>query len=58
VYALREFDVVNGHANRIGVSPEESECLSWLYDALLDAVDHEQDRLQNLAPPVSALARR
>jgi hypothetical protein len=29
----------------------------WLYEALLDAVDHEQDRLQDLAPMAAYRAR-
>jgi hypothetical protein len=30
----------------------------WLYEALLDAVDHEQDRLQDLAPMAAYRARQ
>jgi hypothetical protein len=47
VSALREFDP---EINEAELGREEGERRRWLYEALLDAVDHEQDRLQNLAP--------
>jgi hypothetical protein len=47
VSALREFDP---KINEAELGREEGERRRWLYEALLDAVDHEQDRLQNLAP--------
>jgi hypothetical protein len=50
--------VVDGLANQAGMTPEGSECRSWLYEALLDAVDHERDRLQALALLVAQQARR
>ena len=53
--ALREFDVVHGHPPEL--SAEEKERRSWLYEALLDAVEHEQDRLQELAPLAAYGAR-
>ena len=48
VSALREFDVAHGHPAEM--DHEEKERRSWLFEALLDAVEHEQDRLQDLAP--------
>jgi hypothetical protein len=55
VSALREFDVAHGHAAEL--SDEEKERRSWLFEALLDAVEHEQDRLQELAPMAAYGAR-
>jgi hypothetical protein len=55
VSALREFDVAHGHPAEM--DGEEQERRSWLFEALLDAVEHEQDRLQELAPLVAYCAR-
>jgi hypothetical protein len=46
VSALREFDP---EINEAELGHEAAERQRWLYEALLDAVDHEQDRLQDLA---------
>jgi hypothetical protein len=56
VLALREFDVARGHPAEMDLDEQESR--SWLYEALLDAVEHEQDRLQALAPRVYQRAHR
>ena len=45
--ALHEFDPAINEAN---LGREAAERQRWFYEALLDAVDHEQDRLQALAP--------
>jgi hypothetical protein len=56
VSALREFDPA---INEAELGREEGERRRWLHEALLDAVDHEQDRLQDLAPlaAYAAIAR-
>lgn len=54
VSALREFDP---EINETELGREEGERRRWLYEALLDAVDHEQDRLQELAPLAAYGAR-
>jgi hypothetical protein len=46
VSALHEFDVAHGHPAEI--DREEQERRSWLYEVLLDAVDHEADQLEAL----------
>jgi hypothetical protein len=54
VSALREFDP---EINEAELGREEGERRRWLYEALRDAVDHEQDRLQALAPLAAYGAR-
>jgi hypothetical protein len=54
VSALREFDPA---INESEVGIEAAERQRWLYEVLLDAVDHEQDRLQELAPLAAYGAR-
>ena len=54
VSALHEFDPAINEAN---LGREAAERQRWFYEALLDAVDHEQDRLQALAPLASEAAR-
>ena len=55
VSALREFDPA---INEAELGREGAERQRWLYEALLDAVDHEQNRLQSLAPLAAYGARR
>jgi len=54
VSALREFAP---EVNEAELGHEGAERQRWLYEALLDAVDHEQDRLQELAPLAAFCAR-
>jgi hypothetical protein len=60
VSALHEFNVADGHDRML--TREEQERRSWLYEVLLDAVDHEADQLEALEVRVyqvgSARARR
>jgi hypothetical protein len=46
VSALHEFDVADGLDRML--TREEQERRSWLYEVLLDAVDHEADQLEAL----------
>jgi hypothetical protein len=55
VSALREFDP---EINETELGHEAAERRRWLYEVLLDAVEHEQDRLQALAPLVNQRAHR